>query len=82
MTASDFVTGGVKALITIPRKTTKRDQGIREIPAHFADVRSIRVHMFMLMKMVLLFPPCMLPTEGFMLKAVNYPWFIFSRYLA
>ncbi len=29
---------GVKALATIPRKTVKRDQGIRDIPVHFADV--------------------------------------------
>jgi len=29
---------GVKALATIPRKTTKRNQGILNIPVHFADV--------------------------------------------
>lgn len=29
---------GVKALGTIPRKTVKRDQGILDIPIHFADV--------------------------------------------
>jgi len=29
---------GVKALATIPRKTTKRHQGIMDIPVHFADV--------------------------------------------
>jgi len=28
---------GVKALATIPRKTVKRDQGVRDIPVHFAD---------------------------------------------
>jgi len=30
---------GVKALGTIPRKTVKRDQGVRDIPLHFADVQ-------------------------------------------
>jgi len=29
---------GVKALGTIPRKTVKRDQGIRDIPVRFTDV--------------------------------------------
>jgi regulator of ribonuclease activity A len=29
---------GVKALATIPRKTSKRNQGILNIPVHFADV--------------------------------------------
>jgi len=29
---------GVKALATIPRKTTKRDQGVMDIPLHFAGV--------------------------------------------
>jgi len=29
---------GVKALATIPRKTVKRNQGVRDIPLHFADV--------------------------------------------
>jgi len=29
---------GVKALGTIPRKTVKRDQGVRDIPLRFADV--------------------------------------------
>jgi len=29
---------GVKALGTIPRKTTKRDQGVLDIPLRFADV--------------------------------------------
>ena len=29
---------GVKALATIPRKTIKRQQGIRDIPVHFAEV--------------------------------------------
>ena len=29
---------GVKALATIPRKTIKRQQGVRDIPVHFADV--------------------------------------------
>jgi len=29
---------GVKALATIPRKTVKQQQGIRDIPVHFADV--------------------------------------------
>jgi len=29
---------GVKALGTIPRKTVKRNQGVRDIPLHFADV--------------------------------------------
>jgi regulator of ribonuclease activity A len=29
---------GVKALATIPRKTSKRNQGILNIPIHFADV--------------------------------------------
>jgi len=29
---------GVKALGTIPRKTTKRDQGVMDIPLRFADV--------------------------------------------
>ncbi len=29
---------GVKALATIPRKTVKRNQGIMDIPAHFASV--------------------------------------------
>lgn len=29
---------GVKALATIPRKTIKRDQGVMDIPVHFADV--------------------------------------------
>jgi len=30
---------GVKALGTIPRKTVKRDQGVRDIPLRFADVQ-------------------------------------------
>jgi len=30
---------GVKALGTIPRKTVKRDQGVRDIPVLFADVQ-------------------------------------------
>jgi len=29
---------GVKALATIPRKTVKRDQGVLNVPVHFADV--------------------------------------------
>ena len=29
---------GVKALATIPRKTVKRNQGVADIPLHFADV--------------------------------------------
>jgi len=29
---------GVKALATIPRKTIKRNQGILNIPVHFADI--------------------------------------------
>jgi len=29
---------GVKALGTIPRKTVKRNQGVRNIPVHFADI--------------------------------------------
>ncbi len=29
---------GVKALATIPRKTTKRNQGVMDIPLHFAGV--------------------------------------------
>jgi regulator of ribonuclease activity A len=29
---------GVKALATIPRKTVKRDQGVGNIPVHFADI--------------------------------------------
>jgi len=29
---------GAKALATIPRKTIKRQQGIRDITVHFADV--------------------------------------------
>lgn len=29
---------GVKAIATIPRKTVKRNQGVRDIPVHFADV--------------------------------------------
>ena len=29
---------GVKALGTIPRKTVKRNQGVRDIPVHFADI--------------------------------------------
>ncbi len=29
---------GVKALATIPRKTTKRNQGVMDISVHFADV--------------------------------------------
>jgi len=29
---------GVKALATIPRKTVKHNQGVRDIPVHFADV--------------------------------------------
>ncbi|ATX79936.1 regulator of ribonuclease activity A [Mariprofundus aestuarium] len=29
---------GVKALATIPRKTIKRNQGVIDIPLHFADV--------------------------------------------
>jgi regulator of ribonuclease activity A len=29
---------GAKALATIPRKTIKRDQGVLDIPLHFADV--------------------------------------------
>lgn len=29
---------GVKALAAIPRKTVKRNQGVRDIPVHFADV--------------------------------------------
>jgi len=29
---------GVKALATIPRKTTKRNQGVMDIPLRFADV--------------------------------------------
>ncbi len=29
---------GVKALATIPRKTIKRDQGVRDIPLRFAEV--------------------------------------------
>ncbi len=29
---------GVKALATIPRKTVKRNQGVRDIPLHFAHV--------------------------------------------
>jgi len=29
---------GVKALATIPRKSTKRNQGVLNIPVHFADV--------------------------------------------
>ena len=29
---------GVKALATIPRKTIKRDQGVMDIPLHFAEV--------------------------------------------
>jgi len=29
---------GVKALATIPRKTIKRNQGVMNIPVHFADV--------------------------------------------
>jgi len=29
---------GVKALATIPRKTVKRNQGIMDIPVHFANV--------------------------------------------
>ena len=29
---------GVKALATIPRKTTKRNQGVLNIPVHFADI--------------------------------------------
>ena len=29
---------GVRALATIPRKTVKRNQGIMDIPVHFADV--------------------------------------------
>jgi len=29
---------GVKALATIPRKTVKRNQGVPDIPLHFADV--------------------------------------------
>lgn len=32
------VSFGVKALATIPRKTTKRNQGVLNIPVHFADV--------------------------------------------
>jgi regulator of ribonuclease activity A len=30
---------GVKALGTIPRKTVKRNQGVRDIPVRFADVQ-------------------------------------------
>ncbi|RLL55909.1 RraA family protein [Mariprofundus sp. EBB-1] len=29
---------GAKALATIPRKTVKRNQGVMDIPVHFADV--------------------------------------------
>jgi len=29
---------GVKALATIPRKTVKRNQGVRDVPVHFADI--------------------------------------------
>ena len=29
---------GVKALGTIPRKTVKRNQGVRDLPVHFADI--------------------------------------------
>jgi regulator of ribonuclease activity A len=29
---------GVKALATIPRKTIKHQQGVRNVPVHFADV--------------------------------------------
>jgi len=32
---------GVKALATTPRKTVKRDQGVMNIPVHFADVTFI-----------------------------------------
>jgi len=35
---------GVKALATIPRKTIKRQQGVRDIPVHFADVHFISGH--------------------------------------
>ncbi|MDQ6968480.1 MAG: hypothetical protein Q9M14_07355 [Mariprofundaceae bacterium] len=30
---------GAKALATIPRKTTKRQQGVRDIAVHFADAK-------------------------------------------
>jgi len=35
---------GVKALATIPRKTIKRQQGLRDIPIHFADANFIPGH--------------------------------------
>ncbi len=35
---------GVKALATIPRKTIKRQQGVRDIPVHFADIHFIYGH--------------------------------------
>ncbi len=35
---------GVKALGTVPRKTVKQDQGLREVTVHFADVDFIPGH--------------------------------------
>jgi len=32
---------GVKAMATVPRKTDKRNQGVLNIPVHFADVTFI-----------------------------------------